>query len=67
MRKALDKRGLKLPLSGPDTSTGFPDKPPSGIDYCNFLGAYDFHDYGADFDFRTHGHIAAQQRAPQPG
>jgi len=62
VRKALDKRGLKLPLSGPDTSTGFPDNPPSGIDYCKLLGAYDFHDYGADFDFRTRGHIAAQVR-----
>jgi hypothetical protein len=62
VRKALDRRGLKLPLSGPDTTTGFPAKPPSGIDYCGLLGAYDFHDYGADFDFRTRGHIATQER-----
>jgi hypothetical protein len=62
VRKALDKRGLKLPLSGPDTTTGFPGKPPSGIDYGDLLGAYDFHDYGADFDFRTRGHIAAQEK-----
>ena len=30
--------------------------------YLGLLGAYDFHDYGADFDFRTKGHIAAQER-----
>ena len=60
VRKALDKRGLKLPLSGPDTTTGgFPPSRPAVIDYLHLLGAYDFHDYGADFDFRTRGHIAA--------
>ena len=31
-------------------------------DYLRSLGAYDFHDYGADFDFRTQGHIAEQER-----
>ena len=62
VRKALDKRGLKLPLSGPDASTGFPGKPPSRYEYLDLLGAYDFHDYGADFDFRTRGHIAGQER-----
>jgi hypothetical protein len=61
VRKALDKRGMKLPLSGPDASTGFPDKPPGGYEYLHLLGAYDFHDYDADFDFRT-GHDAAQER-----
>ncbi len=62
VRKALNKRGLKLPLSGPDTTTAFPAKAPGGLDYLNQLGAYDFHDYGADFDFRTRGHIAVQER-----
>ena len=62
VRKALDKRGLTLPLSGPDTTTAFPDKVPGGFDYLDLLGAYDFHDYGADFDFRTRGHIATQER-----
>jgi hypothetical protein len=62
VRKALDQRGLTLPLSGPDTTTGFPAEAPGDIDYLDLLGAYDFHDYGADFDFRTKGHIAAQVR-----
>ncbi len=62
VRKALDQRGLKLPLSGPDTTTGFPAQTPGALDSLGLLGAYDFHDYGADFDFRTKGHIAAQER-----
>ena len=62
VRKALDKRGLKLPLSGPDATTAFPAKAPGNLEYLNLLGAYDFHDYGADFDFRTKGHIAEQAR-----
>jgi hypothetical protein len=62
VRKALDKRGLKLPLSGPDMTIGFPAKAPGDFDYLDRLGAYDFHDYGADFDFRTKGHIAGQER-----
>jgi hypothetical protein len=60
VRKALDKRGLKLPLSGPDMTTSFPAKAAGSYNYLGLLGAYDFHDYGADFDFRTQGHIAGQ-------
>jgi hypothetical protein len=62
VRKALDARGLKLPLSGPDTTTGFVATVPERFDFLPLLGAYDFHDYGADFDFRTKGHIARQVR-----
>jgi hypothetical protein len=63
VRKALDRRGLdKLPLSGPDATTGFPATVPDVYDYLHRLGAYDFHDYGADFDVRTRGHITAQVR-----
>jgi len=62
VRKALDKRGLKLPLSGPDMTIGFPSSVPAGVDYLDLLGAYDYHDYGADFDFRTQGHIAGQEK-----
>jgi hypothetical protein len=62
VRKALDARGLNLPLSGPDTTTAFPSTMPGGYDFLPLLGAYDFHDYGADFDFRTKGHIATQER-----
>jgi hypothetical protein len=62
VRKALDRRGLKLPLSGPDATIPFPAQVPGPFDFLGLLGAYDFHDYGADFDFRTQGHIAAQER-----
>jgi hypothetical protein len=61
VRQALDQRGLKLPLSGPDMTIGFPAEAPGDFDYLGSLGAYDFHDYGADFDFRTKGHIATQE------
>ncbi len=64
VRKALDKRGLqKLPLSGPDVSEdGFPASAPGKFDFLSTLGAFDFHDYGADFDYRSHGHTAQQER-----
>jgi hypothetical protein len=62
VRAALDRRGLELPLSGPDMSVGFPAEAPGPFDYLGLLGAYDFHDYGADFDFRTQGHMAKQVR-----
>ena len=65
VRKALDRHGLeKLPLSGPDvTIGGFPASVPGGFDFLDRLGAYDFHDYSADFDFRSRGHIARQERS----
>ena len=64
VRKALDKRGLqKLPLSGPDvTDGGFPASAPGRFNFLPTLGAYDFHDYSADFDCRSHGHITQQER-----
>ncbi len=62
VRKALAQHGLNLPLSGPDVSQGgFPGAALGTFDYLPLLGAYDFHDYDADFDFRTGGHIAAQE------
>ena len=62
VRKALDAHGLNnLPLSGPDTVKAFPPAVPGGYDFLPLLGAYDFHYYGWDFDFRPHG-IAMQER-----
>jgi hypothetical protein len=66
VRKALDQRGLKLPLSGPDTTTAFPSQAPGDLDYLG-LGAYDFHDYGADFDFRTKGIYRRRSKTPLNG
>jgi hypothetical protein len=45
------------------TTGGFPASVPGGFDFLPQLGAYDFHDYGADFDFRSRGHMAQQERA----
>ena len=65
VRKALDKRGLKLPLSGPDTTPGgFPAEIPGAFDFLDVLGAYDFHDYLADFDFRSRTVVRAWVNSP---
>lgn len=62
VRKALTQHGLDLPLSGPDVSQGgFPATVPGGFDDLPLLGAYDFHDYDAAFDFSGTRHIAAQE------
>jgi hypothetical protein len=52
VRKALDREGLQLPLSGPDW-TDLPDFKPQEIDFDPFIGAYDLHSYSARFDWRT--------------
>jgi hypothetical protein len=63
VRKALAQHGLNLLLSGPDVSLGgFPATAPAGYDYLPLLGAYDFHDYDVDFDFRSEGQLARQER-----
>jgi hypothetical protein len=49
VRKALDKRGLTLPLSGPDW-TDCPELEPAKIDFDPYIGAYDIHSYLAKFD-----------------
>jgi len=57
VRNALDGRGLtSLPLSGPDYSY-LPEFNPHLIDFGEFLGAYDFHSYGADWDWRKQGSL----------
>jgi len=49
MRAALDRRGIHLPISGPDWSD-MPALEVSKIDFDPFIGAYDLHSYNADFD-----------------
>jgi hypothetical protein len=51
VRKALDKRGLKIPISAPDF-TPLPDLRPQALDFRQLLGAFDYHCYGEDFDWR---------------
>jgi len=57
VRKALDKRGLTLPLSGPDLTGGVPDFNPKKFDFHELLGAYDFHSYDENFDFLSQGQM----------
>ncbi len=49
VRDALDKRGLYLPLSGPDW-TLLPELEPDEIDFDPYIGAYDIHSYDEVFD-----------------
>jgi hypothetical protein len=46
VRQALDRRGLALPLSGPDW-TDMPKLEPAKLDFAPYLGAFDIHSYGA--------------------
>jgi hypothetical protein len=53
VRAELDRRGLPLPLSGPDwTNPPVPTSPdvPQALDFLPFLGAYDIHSYDAPDD-----------------
>ncbi|MEN8154389.1 MAG: cellulase family glycosylhydrolase [Acidobacteriota bacterium] len=50
VRKALDKKKISLPISGPDW-TDTPKLDPDKIDFDKYLGAYDIHSYsGIDED-----------------
>jgi len=53
VRKALDKRGLNVQLSGPDVGTLAFD--PAKVDYQQSVGAYDLHDYYHGFDWKESG------------
>ncbi len=55
VRKALDRRDLRIPLSGPDW-TDLPPLEPSKIDFDELIGAYDIHSYWANFDGRKGGY-----------
>lgn len=55
VRRALDKRGLAVPLSGPDW-TDLPELEPKKIDFDELIGAYDVHSYFANFDGREGGY-----------
>jgi hypothetical protein len=48
-REELDRRGLKVPISGPDW-TDLPPLIPTRIDFDAWIGAYDLHSYNAVFD-----------------
>jgi len=53
VRQALDRRGIALPLSGPDW-TDLPKLDPAKLEFAPYLGAYDIHSYGAPSDRVSH-------------
>jgi hypothetical protein len=57
VRKALDRRGLKVPLSAPDWVgvPGLNPEKPERIDFHDLIGAYDFHSYFVNFDWHEGG------------
>ncbi|RUA12750.1 MAG: hypothetical protein DSY82_00405 [Flavobacteriia bacterium] len=44
VRSALDNKGIKIPISGPDW-TDMPDFKKDKIDFDEYIGAYDIHSY----------------------
>lgn len=62
VRKALDARGLNLPLSGPDRTGGVPAFDPQQFDFHELLGAYDFHTYNENFDWCGKGQMTGFDR-----
>ena len=51
VRKALDEKNLKIPLSGPDW-TDMPSFDANKIDFDKYIGAYDIHSYQGIDDVR---------------
>jgi hypothetical protein len=49
LREELDRRGIAVPISGPDW-TDLPDLKPADLDFEAYIGAYDLHSYDAVFD-----------------
>jgi len=62
VRKALDARGISIPLSGPDMTGQVPALDPKRFDFLDLLGAYDFHSYDENFDWRSKGQMLGFDR-----
>jgi hypothetical protein len=58
VRKALDAKGIHIPLSGPDLTGGVPPLNLERFDFLDLLGAYDFHSYNENFDWVGKGEMA---------
>ena len=58
VRKALDAKGIRIPLSGPDLTGGVPPLEPQRFNFLNLLGAYDLHTYRENFDWLSQGQMA---------
>lgn len=60
VRAALDRKGISLPLSGPDW-TDLPELDPAKIDFDAYIGAYDIHSYLSRFDGEKVGDYSLSQ------
>ncbi len=49
VREEFDRRGLVVPISGPDR-TDLPELTPAEVDFDAYIGAYDLHSYNGVFD-----------------
>lgn len=54
VREALDRKGIAVPLAGPDW-TDLPPLDPKRVDFDDAIGAYDLHSYTARFDWEKGG------------
>lgn len=59
-RAALDRKGIHVPLSGPDW-TDLPELEPAKIDFDAYIGAYDIHSYMSMFDGEKGGMYTLSQ------
>ena len=66
VRKALDAKGIRIPLSGPDLTGGVPPLNPERFDFHDLLGAYDFHSYDENFDWLQQGPDGRVRQEPPP-
>ena len=58
VREALDAKGVRIPLAGPDFAGGIPPLEPQRFDFIELLGAYDFHTGRENFDWLSKGLMA---------
>jgi len=59
VREDFDRRGLDVPVSGPDR-TDLPELKPEEIDFNSYIGAFDLHSYNAVFDSMGWGYNLAE-------
>lgn len=59
VREEFDRRGLTVPLSGPDW-TDLPELKSSDVDFDSYVGAYDLHSYTCVFDSMSDGYTLTE-------
>jgi len=58
-REEFDRRGLSVPVSGPDR-TDLPEFKAEEVDFDSYIGAYDLHSYNAVFDSMHEGYTLSE-------